>query len=552
MQSALYTGISGLNANMGKLSVIGNNIANVNTVGFKTSRVIFDDVLSQTLSGGSGTNQIGLGVTMSSVQKMFSQGAFETTSSALDLAVSGSGFYIVKDPTLNTNYYTRAGQFQTDKDGYITNANGLRLQGYMANSAGILQNTVQDLQLATKTIAPNPTTAATLKANLDSNAPIGGFVFTAGTNDNITFSVDGGTTWLNASLVTDGGLASGTAYTGATTASAIKAALEAANGTTDTYSVAYDDQTGLYTVTNDAGNAGTLSVDWANPTSTAATLLGYNAASGPLAAGAATTSNVAGGDFFLAQAGDTSNFSTPVTVYDSLGNGHVVTMYFRKDSLGATGNNWDWYAVVNGNDTTSGNTEVQAQGTVTFNTNGTLQSEGPITYPTGGFNFTGGAAQNQTISFDFGNSIAQGGTGTDGTTQYGTGSGVSMLSQDGYSSGTLQRISIDQDGKIGGIFSNGKDLTLGQVLLADFASPVGLSTVGRNLYSETFDSGQALVGSPGSSGRGLIQSSTLELSNVDLSQEFVDMISAQRGFQASSKTITVTDEILNVLVNLIR
>jgi len=537
---------------MSKLSVIGNNIANSNTVGFKSSRVIFDDVLSQTLSGGSGTNQIGLGVKMASVQKMFSQGAFETTNNSLDMAVSGDGFYIVKDPVLNTNYYTRAGQFQTDKDGYISNANGLRLQGYMANTAGVLQNTVQDLKLSTKTIAPNPTTNATLTANLDSNAPISGFVFTAGTNDNITFSVDGGTTWLNASLVTNGGLASGTAYTGAATGAAIKSALEAINGTTDTYDVAYDDQTGLFTITNNTGNTGTLSFDWTNATCTASTLLGFNAASGAIAAGASTTSNVAGGDFDLAKAGDTSNFSTPVTVFDSLGNGHVVTLYFRKDSLGATGNNWDWYAVVNGTDTTSGNTEIQANGTITFNTSGALYSETGITYPTGGFNFTGGAAQNQMITFDFGNSLAQGGTGTDGTTQYGTSSGVSMLSQDGYSSGALQRVSVDQDGLINGIFSNGKDLTLGQVLLADFASPVGLSSAGKNLYNETFDSGQALIGSPGSSGRGLIQSSTLELSNVDLSQEFVDMITAQRGFQANSKIITTTDELLNELVNLKR
>lgn len=552
MQSSLYTGVSGLNANMSKLSVIGNNIANSNTVGFKSSRVIFDDVLSQTLSGGTGTNQIGLGVKMSSIQKMFSQGAFETTSNSLDMAVSGDGFYIVKDPVLNGNYYTRAGQFQTDKDGYITNANALRLQGYMANSAGTLQNTVQDLRLSTKTIAPNPTSNATLTANLDSNAPVTGFVFTAGTNDNIQFSIDGGTTWLTASLVTNGGLASGNAYTGSATGAAIKSALEAVNGTTDTYNVSYDDQTGLFTITNNTGNTGTLAFDWTNPLSTSSTLLGFNAASGPIAAGASTASNVAGGDFFLGKAGDTSNFSTPVTVYDSLGNGHVVTLYFRKDSLGATGNNWDWYAVVNGTDSTSGNTEIQATGTVTFNTNGALYSETGITYPTGGFNFTGGAAQNQLITFDFGNSLAQGGTGTDGTTQYGTSSGVSMLSQDGYSSGTLQRIAVDQDGIISGIFSNGKDLTLGQVLLANFASPVGLSSAGKNLYNETFDSGQALIGSPGSSGRGLIQSSTLELSNVDLSQEFVDMITAQRGFQANSKIITTTDELLNELVNLKR
>lgn len=553
MQSALYTGISGLNANMDKLSVIGNNIANVNTIGFKGSRVTFGDVLSQTLSGGSGTSQIGLGVEMTSIQKMFNQGAFETTSSTLDMAVSGNGFFIVKDSVLNSNYYTRAGQFETDKDGYIINPEGLRLQGYMANSSGVLQNTVQDLQLSTNTIAPNATTSATLTANLDSNSSITGYVFTTGSNEGIQFSVDGGTTWLTASLITDGGLSSGNAYDGGSVAAAIKAALEAANGTADTYTVDYDGQTGKYTVTNNTGNTGTLVLDWSSASSTSASLLGFNAvSSGPLAAGASTTSNNAGGAFSLSKAGDTSNFSTPVTVYDSLGNAHVVTMYFRKSSLGTTGNNWEWYAVVNGTDTTSGSTEVQAQGTLSFTTAGALNSESAITYPSGGFNFTGGAGQSQFISFDFGTSIAQGGTGTDGTTQYGTTSGVSMLTQDGYSSGTLQRISIDADGVISGIFSNGRDLTIGQVLLANFASPVGLTSAGNNLYQETYDSGQPLVGAAGSSGRGTIQSSTLELSNVDIAQEFVNMITAQRGFQANSKIITTTDEILAELVNLKR
>ncbi len=552
MQTSLYTGISGLNANMSNLSVIGNNIANVNTVGFKGSRMTFSDVLSQTLTSGSGTNQIGLGVKAGSIQKLFSQGAFETTGNSLDMAISGNGFYIVNDPVLNTTYYSRAGQFTTDKDGYIVNPEGLRLQGYGANSSGVLQNTLQDLQLSTKTVPPNSTASAELTANLDSNSSITGFVFTSGTNDNLRFSVDGGTTWLTASLVTDGGLSSGNATSGDTAAAAIKAALEAANGNGDTYDVAYGDQTGLFSVTNNASNAGTLVLDWGSALSTSSTLLGFTASSGPLIPGSTNTGNAAGGAFTLSKAGDTSNFSTPVTVYDSLGNSHVVTLYFRKDSLGAVGNSWDWYAVVDAADSTSGATEVQAQGAVTFNTSGALYSESPVTYPAGGFNFTGGALQNQLISFDFGTSIAQAGTGMDGTTQYGTNSAVSMLTQDGYSSGSLQRTSIDQSGVISGIFSNGIELTLGQVILADFPSVVGLSSEGMNLYSETYGSGQPLIGAPGASGRGLVQSSALELSNVDLAQEFVNMITAQRGFQANSKVITTTDELLAELVNLKR
>jgi len=551
MQSSLYTGISGLNANMSNLSVIGNNISNVNTVGFKGSRVTFGDVLSQTLTGGSGTNQVGLGVAMGSIQKVFNQGAFETTGNTLDLAISGNGFYMVADPTLNTTYFTRAGQFSTDKDGYVTNPEGLRLQGYMANAAGTLQNTVADLQLTTKTITPSATTSAVLNANLDSNTDVTGFVFTAGTNDQISFDVAG--TPCTASLVTDGGLVSGSAATGAEVASAIKSAIQAQNGNGDTYTVTYDDQTGIFTIENDTGNAADITIDWG--ASSSATLLGYSGAgSTAIAVGSDDSAAVkaAGGAFDLNAAGDTSNFSTPVTVYDSLGNDHVVTLYFRKDSLGATGNTWEWFGVVDAAESTSGATEIQAQGSITFNTSGALYSESATVYPTGGFNFTGGALQNQMITFDFGTSITQGSTGTDGTTQYGTSSGVSMLTQDGYSSGTLQRVSIDQDGIVKGIFSNGNDLTLGQVLLADFSSPVGLESAGMNLYKETYDSGQPLIGEPGSAGRGLVKSSTLELSNVDIAREFVNMITAQRGFQANSKIITTTDELLAELVNLKR
>ena len=551
MQSSLYTGISGLNANMSNLSVIGNNISNVNTVGFKGSRVTFGDVLSQTLSGGSGTNQVGLGVQMGSIQKVFNQGAFETTGNTLDLAISGNGFYMVTDPTLNSTYYTRAGQFSTDKDGFITNPEGLRLQGYLANAAGTLQNTVQDLQLTTKTITPSATTSAILNANLDSNAPVTGFVFTSGTNDQITFDVAG--VPQTASLVTDGGLVSGGAATGADVAAAIKSALQAQNGNGDTYTVDYDDQTGIFTIANDTGNAANITIDWG--ASTSATLLGYSGAGmAAIAVGAddAAAVKAAGGAFDLNSAGDTSNFSTPVTVYDSLGNDHVVTLYFRKDNLGSAGNTWEWFGVVDAAESTSGTTEIQAQGSVTFNTSGALYSESGVTYPTGGFNFTGGALQSQMIDFDFGTSITQGSTGTDGTTQYGTTAGVSMLTQDGYSSGTLQRISIGQDGVLKGIFSNGNDLTLGQVLLADFASSTGLESAGMNLYKETYDSGQPLIGGPGSAGRGLVKSSTLELSNVDIAREFVNMITAQRGFQANSKIITTTDEILAELVNLKR
>lgn len=550
MNSALFTGISGINANMSVLSVIGNNVANVNTTGFKGSRATFSDILSQSLTGN---NQIGLGVSLSAIQKSFTQGAFETTGNILDLAVSGDGFFLVQDPAMDATLYTRAGQFSIDKNGKVVNPDGYELQGYLADTSGALQNTVADLVISTGSIAPNASTSIEIEANLDSNAPITGFVFTAGSNEDIYFSIDDGTNWLTADLITDGSLVSAGANTGAAVAVALKDALEAANGIADTYTVAYDDQTGLFTITNDTGNAGTLVLDWSDAITTSETILGFTAASsGSIAAGASDTSDSAAGIFTLAKAGDTSNFTTPVTVYDTLGNGHVLTMYFRKDSLGATGNIWNWYAVVPASDSTTGVEQIQAEGTITFNTSGGLFSESSATYPVGGFDFTGGPAQNQTISFNYGTSVAEGGTGKDGTTQYGTESGISALTQDGYSSGTLRSISIGQDGVILGVYSNGRDLTLGQVLLASFASQEGLKSSGSNLYSETFNSGQPIVGSPGSSGRGLVQANTLELSNIDIAQQFVNMITAQRGFQASSRIITTTDELLAELVNLKR
>ncbi|MBE9528947.1 MAG: flagellar hook protein FlgE [Proteobacteria bacterium] len=550
MNSALFTGISGINANMSVLSVIGNNVANVNTTGFKGSRATFSDILSQSLTGNS---QIGLGVSLSAIQKSFAQGAFETTGNILDMAVSGDGFFLVQDPALNSTLYTRAGQFSIDKNGKVVNPDGYELQGYLADTSGALQNTVADLVISTGSIAPNASTSISIEANLDSNAPITGFVFTTGSNEDIYFSIDGGTAWLTADLVTDGSLVSAGANTGAAVAVALKDALEAANGIADTYTVTFDDQTGLFTINNDAGNAGTLVLDWSHANTTSETVLGFTAASsGNIAAGASDTSDVAAGAFTLAKAGDTSNFTTPVTVYDSLGNAHVLTMYFRKDSLGATGNIWDWYATVPATDSTSGVEQIQASGTITFNTSGALYSESSVTYATGGFDFTGGAAQDQTISFNYGTSVAEGGTGKDGSTQYGTDSGISALTQDGYSSGTLRSISIGQDGVILGVYSNGRDLTLGQVLLASFASQEGLKSAGSNLYTETFNSGQPIVGSPGSSGRGLVQANTLELSNIDIAQQFVNMITAQRGFQASSRIITTTDELLAELVNLKR
>ncbi len=428
MLTSLFTGVSGMNAHMDELSVIGHNIANMNTYGYKGSRSYFADLLSQSLEGISGPNQIGAGVELNGVLKSFTQGAFESTASPLDLALEGSGFFMMKDLD-GASYYSRFGGFQLDKDGYIVDPSGMRLQGYGVDAQGDLQSAVDSLQILSTRYPPQVTETLSVAANLDSGSTV------------ITDPFD----------VTD---------------------LDA-----------------------------------------------------------------------------TTNFQTTITVYDSLGYQHPITLCFRKTSDLPTGNPWEWYAVVSANDAESGVTEVGAQGTLQFDTAGALVSQ---TIDTNDFNFAGGAGQNQTIAFSFGTDTSSGGDGLDGVTQFGADSGIYSLEQDGYGSGSLQGMSIDKYGEITGSFDNGKTRTLGKIALANFASPSNLQSIGKNLYAESPSSGPVLVGSAGNQGMGLVRPNTLELSNVDLATEFVRMITAQRGFQANSKVVNTTDEVLMELVNLKR
>jgi len=171
----------------------------------------------------------------------------------------------------------------------------------------------------------------------------------------------------------------------------------------------------------------------------------------------------------------------------------------------------------------------------------------------GGFDFNGLAAAGQAIDFDFGTSITtDGGSGLDGTTQYGSDSSTAFQDQDGYSAGSLRSITIGPDGIITGIFTNGQTRGIAQIALAKFISPTALTKMGKGLYAESTESGQPIISTPGTSGTGTILSNTLELSNVDLAEEFVKMILSQRGFQANSRVISTSDELMVELVNMKR
>ncbi len=430
MLTSLYTAISGMNANGVYLSVIGDNIANMNTIGFKASRVSFGDVLSQTITGLAGTSQIGRGVLVSSITPLFTQGSFETTANALDLAIDGDGFFIVTDE--GARYYTRAGQFQIDKDGDIVNPDGLILQGYLADASGNITGTLGNLKIAMRQTPAHMTTSVTIGINLNSEAAVPPGPFTIDANG-------------------DG-------------------------------------------IKNDPANY---------------------------------------------------NFSSSVTVYDSQGGAHQVTLYFVKTGP----NTWDVHYLYEDPANPGQFIDAGTQ-TLIFNPDGSLNTDNtrPIN-----FNFGTGLLP-QAIRFNYGSGTGESppGNGLDYSTQFASDFSLMSLSQDGYPAGFLKNIVISEDGVITGIFTNGQTRTLAQVALARFLAPTGLVKMGRNLYAESFDSGQPIVGMPQTSGLGRILSNTLELSNVDLAEEFVKMISAQRGFQANSRIITTTDELLQEMVNLKR
>ena len=441
IMGSFFSSISGLNSNSVAMEVIGNNIANVNTPAFKISRAEFSDVLSRNMSVGYG---IGRGSTVNDVSTLFTQGSFATTQNITDIALEGSGFFVVANN--KGTYYTRAGNFHIDDDGYMVNAADSRLQGFALDEQDNVTGTPIDIRIPTAPLIPKPTG--------DGSIPGSGVRINANLNSNAEVSPGG---------------------------------------------PAFD-------------------------------------LSDPL---------------------NTSNFTTSVTVYDSLGNDHLLTIYFRKSVESPTGNTWEFHVVIDENDAdVTPPADVLAQsGTLVFNTYGQLVSE-TVTYtgvpPNDHFCFKGGAEPNQVIGFDFGESISEGGTGTEGTTQYGQASSILAANQDGYGPSYLIDIAIDNTGKVMGRYTNGETRAFSQIVIANFRNLNGLSRVGHNMFSQSNESGEPLNGVANEGGNGRIFANTLELSNVDMAAEFVNMITTQRGFQANARSIRTADELLQELVNLRR
>ena len=463
MMRSLYAGVSGLQNHQTRMDVIGNNISNVNTYGFKRGRVSFQDMISQQINGaarpteevgGVNPKEVGLGMSVASIDTIFTQGNLQTTGVSTDLAIQGNGFFVLKNG--DETFYSRAGVFGTDSNGTLVNpANGLRVQGWMAedvNGRQVVRTSATPTDLVIpvgQKDPPKATENVRYFCNLNKNTPE--------IPDNPTADqvIEG--TWQTEIDIYD------------------------------TYGNAHQVQMNFAKVPGNPNQwTVTVNVDPDNADFTQ-TRIGFG-----------TTDGV--------QNTYTLNFDNTgklQSVVDSAGNqsnpqGEIV--------LQAS------YAVADSNADANGNPYRQ-----TFNLNlGTIGSmENTITQ----------AASKSTTKANY---------------------------QDGYKLGYLDNFKIDQSGIITGVYSNGSVRTIGQVAMASFTNQGGLEKKGDNTYAESINSGMANIGESGTQGKGSMLSGTLEMSNVDLTEQLTDMIVTQRGFESNAKTIQTGDSMLETVLGLKR
>lgn len=455
INQAMYTGVTGLSANADNMSIIANNIANANNRAFKTDRGEFEDLLTVSLSESS---TLGRGARLRGITTDFQQGALTTTGGITDLGIQGDGFFVVKN--LNTEvqesggmFYTRQGSFRFDKEGYLSDISGGKVQGYMVDKENKLSSKLTDVQITANSVPPQATKVVSLNVNLDARerAPVD--------------------------------------------------------------------------------------------------------------------------EFNINKPQSTSNFSTTVTIYDSMGKPHTSTVYFsRTNELDK--NSWKWYATVDERDLKDGASETDSEG----NNKLALLGKGEIEFDPEGkpimefknklgrptyidmveksdaydVQFSNGARP-QKLQFNFGPIEDENGSvGNQTSTSIASRSGTLFHSQDGYEAGNLKTLKIDLDGSIRGVYTNGLERKLATVGLATFSNNGGLFKAGHNSWTSTPKSGAPRIGQPQTGTRGSVYSASLEESNVDLAQQFVDMITTQRGFQANSKSITTTDSMIEEIIALKR
>ena len=467
MMRSLYSGVSGLQNHQVRMDVLGNNISNVNTTGFKKGRVNFQDLISQTLSGaakptdevgGINPKQVGLGMLIASIDTIHTQGSLQTTGVMTDVAIQGDGFFVVKSG--EKEFYTRAGAFALDENGYLVNpANGMKVQGWVAQTIGNVTSitTAADLQdLIIPVGGKDPAKATSLvnfASNLDKRTPI---IPPEAAPESLS-AIEG--TWTTTFDVYDN------------------------------FGRAHKLQVNFTRVPDVANRwRAEVAVDPEAVVPTNTTVLEAVAAE-PNA-------------FYL----DFDNFGALTSVLDSDGN--------------------------------------------TIIDNGDLVVNMGFDVPEA--DEVGGAAYRQQFSLRLGQVTDGRGSYQNAITQFAETSSTKMVKQDGYPMGYLEAFKIDQSGMITGVYSNGTNRLLGQLAMAAFTNPGGLEKAGENTYVVSNNSGDPNIGPSGVAGKGKILAGSLEMSNVDLAEQFTDMIVTQRGFQANSRTITTADQMLQELLTLKR
>jgi flagellar hook protein FlgE len=468
MMRSLYSGVSGLQNHQTRMDVIGNNISNVNTTGFKKGRVNFQDLVSQMMQGAARPNaevggvnpkQVGLGMNVASIDTIHTQGSLQTTGVKSDVAIQGSGFFVLRKG--DQSFYSRAGAFGLDEEGVLVNpANGFRVQGWAAQQLDgqTLINTsasLEDLLIPIGSKDPAQETGEVfLACNLDKRTPV----------------IPGGAT-----------------------------PAEIQEGT----------WTAEYDIYDTFGATHTLRIDFTRVEGQANQWLA-TVNINPDAEAAVTPTIEVGG----VQSAD-----------------NTFTVEFANDGTVLQVLNAAGGAVTEG--------ELSSQ--ITFEVPETALPIDPVTgVPVG------------PVTQTFNLNLGEVGAFVDSMTQYASESSTKVFSQDGYGMGYLEDYRIDQTGTITGIYSNGTNRALGRIALGTFTNPGGLEKAGENNYVETINSGAANIGPAQTAGKGKILAGALEMSNVDLAEQFTDMIVTQRGFQANSRTITTSDQMLQELLTLKR
>ena len=545
LSTSMWTGVTGLLAHGEKMGVIGNNLANVNTVGYKSARMDFQDLVYTDLGTAVGTQQLGMGVRTEAILSDFTQGGYQSSNEVTDMAISGSGFFGVRDRYNQAVHYTRAGNFRFDREGFLVDPHGYALQGWQVDSASLraLRATGQtvnnqqiptkgsqaDVRLDTLALAAQSTNSVVAISNLD---PTLGSKSTSATNpffslyENYKYNplrpaesplADTSFDYQNTMKVYD------------------------QRGGSHDLTIYYDKVSDVggreyweYMVCTKPAEDGRIFSIGGTPTA-----MNSNAKAGVLMIGTLTFNDAGGLQNTTAFTLNSASMANPVS---NLAN-------WTQARISNSG-----YPVFTANfRNVSGASIPQASNAVSMSLNMGIRNANTTWNPGSATNAAAiglahlsnmGALQGYNPNTLTVNNLK--------TTNYQAASSTLFVSQDGYAPGTLQSVAISRDGILTGRYSNGQVQELFVVGLSDFSSPWGLKREGGNLFSQTKESGDALTGRPNTGRLGSVASNSLETSNVDMAREMVEMIQTQRGFQANSKVITTSDTMLSEVIQLKR